>query len=511
MSSEPILPSRREQAEREAARLRYELSRLRAKRSVRLALLASKGSSPRELLATVRGTRVEPDLDVIVPATVARRPAYPHLRVAHDAAVAPFGWVAEHVHVSTAPELATGDVDMLVTGNGSHGNSDRLVAAARELEVPVVHLVEHPTSTRIGADLTVGVAATGAGHNLDADVVLPPWVDATIDNPIDWNPDAPPILVEVSDPLEATRQALVGLARGRFVIARDPASLPDAIAEHVTEATASGAVDAAADDPGERERMSIRARRLVLSDFEALARFEQVLAALAIPVRPVPRISVLMATRRPDQLIHAIQQVERQDHPELELVLLLHGDGFPTDSETRVRDATTRPVSVHRIPAPARFGDVLNIGLDAATGDLIAKMDDDDHYGPRHLSDLLLALRYSQADIVGRWANEVHVADDDITVVRDLDREERWAHHLPGGTLLAHADVMKAVRFRRVNRAIDTHLLRSIHAAGGVAYATHRFGYIRTRGGPDHTFEAHPEAAGASAVRQGLDLSVLDA
>jgi hypothetical protein len=515
VSREPPLPDRHDSAEREAARLRYELSRLRAKRSVRLALLATKGTSPRQLLATLRGTRVEADLDVIPPATVPWRPAHPHLRVAHASSVGPFGWAAPHIQVSTPAELAAADADLFVIDGrpGPLVDSSELASAAHELDLPVVQLVageDRPTA--LAADLMVAVTTPGAESGVDAGLVVAPWVDATSDNPIGWRLDDPAVVIEAGgDPLLTARAVLAGLARGRVVVTPEPSALPESIRPYVIEGTQPAAADALFTDPDERERHSIRARRLVHSEFEALPRFEKVLDALGIPGRPAPRISVLLATRRPDQLAHALEQVERQDHPRIELVLLLHGEGFDADTEDRARAVTSVPLLVHRVPGSARFGDVLNIGLDAATGELVAKMDDDDHYGPRHLSDLVLSLRYSQADIVGRWANDVYVVSEDITVTRDRDREERWAHHLPGGTLLAHADLLRALRFRRVDRAIDTHLMRSLHDAGGCAYATHRFGYIRTRRSSDHTHEAHREASGASAVRTGLDLSVLDA
>jgi hypothetical protein len=114
-----------------------------------------------------------------------------------------------------------------------------------------------------------------------------------------------------------------------------------------------------------------------------------------------------------------------------------------------------------------------------------------------------VALDYSGADGVGRWSNETHLVDADVTVAQDLDRQERWAHHLPGATMLVRGDVLRAVRFRRVPRHVDTHLLRSIHAAGGAAYATHRFGFIRRRHG-DHTYDPGDARFDAAAADDEL-------
>ena len=82
-------------------------------------------------------------------------------------------------------------------------------------------------------------------------------------------------------------------------------------------------------DANERELLSIRARRAALRDHAAEARARQVCqAVLAEPPR-LPRVSVLLATCRPACLPHALASVARQTYPRLELVLALHGSGFP--------------------------------------------------------------------------------------------------------------------------------------------------------------------------------------
>ena len=47
-------------------------------------------------------------------------------------------------------------------------------------------------------------------------------------------------------------------------------------------------------------------------------------------------------------------------------------------------------------------------------------MDDDDWYGKEHISDLLLAASYSNADLVGKGSEFVYLMEEDITV-RSLD------------------------------------------------------------------------------------------
>ena len=58
-------------------------------------------------------------------------------------------------------------------------------------------------------------------------------------------------------------------------------------------------------------------------------------------------------------------------------------------------------VAVVPVGEDAVFGDVLNAAVEAADGDLVLKMDDDDWYAPDFVADLLRARAYSGAELVG--------------------------------------------------------------------------------------------------------------
>ena len=541
---------------REAARLRWELARLRSRRGVRAALLASgaagaRRGGPRDVLATLRGRRVVEDLDVIAPATVRRRMPYPHLDVIHLGEDPPFAAAAPHRRLTPQdPDALRRQPPDLVVLDAPAQLADWPAQARSELREAL------PAAGAVVAVITSEAdAAEAATWPLELAVTLPggpevagttmlellPGVDPWSDNPVGWRRTPQwaavalgegldpahglPTIGEVAEATDAgavvlgdvasptgAASALRLAARGIPVVVSAVAAVPDGLAEVVVRAQAGELEREAAElgsDLDARERHSVATRRRVLGAHDHRARFEAVLGALGVPLRGPERISVLLATRRPALLLDAARQVAAQDHPDVELVAALHGEGFDERAETELARAVDIPVQVVRVPASAPLGDVLNAALDRATGTLIAKMDDDDLYGPGHLSDLVVALGYSGADVVGRRANEVHLVDDDITVSQELDRQERWAHHLPGATLLLPADVLRAVRFRRVPRGIDTQLLRSVHAVGGSAYATHRFGFIRRRHGDEHTYARDVEA-GHDAARPGLDRTVLD-
>ena len=257
-------------------------------------------------------------------------------------------------------------------------------------------------------------------------------------------------------------------------------------------------------DDDARRRLSVRVRRHIHTHLATRAAVIAMMDALDRLPPPSQRISVLLATRRPERLAQVVAELAAQRHPDVQLILLPHGEApVPERLPTGALD-----VIVHRVPASRPLGDVLDRGLELATGSTVAKMDDDDRYGPDHLGDLLLSLQYSGADVVGRRVHGEFHEDGAVTRHPPPGGEERFEDHLPGATLLAHTEVLRAVRWRQVPSAVDTELIRAIHLNGGSAYSGHRYGFVRVRHG-DHVSDA--DRGWMDRAVQGFDTSLLEA
>ena len=255
-----------------------------------------------------------------------------------------------------------------------------------------------------------------------------------------------------------------------------------------------------------REALSVAARRAALRTHSLRARARQVCAAaLADPPEPA-RISVLLATRRPGHLAAALANVARQRYPRLELVLALHGPGFAADAVECAMAGFPHPVKLLRLDAGRPLGSVLNAAADAAGGALLAKMDDDDLYGPEHLWDVALAREYSGAALVGKFPATVYLTRGDRTVRRRRVPGETWSSAITGGTMLiGRADLERAGGWRRAARHVDAALVEDVLRGGGGVYRTHDAGYLMVRHGDRHTWEADDAEflAGAEAVHAG--------
>jgi hypothetical protein len=514
--------------DREAGRAAYAAARLTQRRSVRLALALGQGlahgpRAARELWGA--GAAV---LDLPGP-RLPSRPRYPHLRVAHLSADPVTRGVIPGARLtpSTWRTVLRRDRPELI-----------LLDAVADWKAGELHALLAATSAAAYCPPTMLEQVIAAGVARDRVRTLEPddetlWFDSQAHSPagLPPTPDGRILPLAASADLPAdrgtvrlagqhgftaglTERIVSSLARGTPVVVPDGGQLGNGLRrllgpvadEIVTPPEACEARARQLCDPEHWERASVRVRRHLHRYHAREAHVDLILERCGLGTAPPPRISVLLSTRRPEHLLHALGQIGAQDHPDVEVVLVLHGIRRPDD---RNLEAGRHPLMAIEVASDRPLGAALDAGLDAATGSLVAKMDDDDHYGSGHLSDLVVALQYSGADIVGRWANAVYLERQDVTVHGGLDRQERRATHLPGATMLVHGEVLRRLRWRHVPNAVDTELIRAIVSDGGSAYSTHRFGFIRSRH-TDHTFARSNRSFRHGRVHDGLDVAALE-
>ncbi|MFE3453252.1 glycosyltransferase family 2 protein [Nonomuraea sp. NPDC059194] len=191
-----------------------------------------------------------------------------------------------------------------------------------------------------------------------------------------------------------------------------------------------------------------------------------------------PTVSVVMSSMRPHLLGSALDQIARQRHVQVEVLLGLHGiEDHPL--ARRAVEACAVPIRVVSAGADVPFGALLNRAASHASGDYLAKWDDDDWYGPDHLADLLLAKRASGADIVGTAAEFFYLEPLRTTIRRTSYRSETWSDFVAGGTILLDRDGFPG--FEPLTRGVDAALLKARHADGARIYRTHGLGYVLRR------------------------------
>ena len=158
------------------------------------------------------------------------------------------------------------------------------------------------------------------------------------------------------------------------------------------------------------------------------------------------------------------------------------------------------------------LGDCLNRGVEMALGKYIAKMDDDDHYGDRYLSDSVLAASFSDAEVIGKGSFFMYFEESDTTALRENTPDHTFTSSaLTGGTLFIQTDIAREIPFDSVSlKKEDTNFQRAAERAGCRVYSADRFNFVRvrTRRLSDHS-DPTPDAEFLKRCRDhtpGLDL-----
>ncbi|MFY1670938.1 glycosyltransferase [Plantactinospora sp. WMMB334] len=237
------------------------------------------------------------------------------------------------------------------------------------------------------------------------------------------------------------------------------------------------------------EARSVRQRRAALRGHATGFALPRLASAVFPRLGPLPSVSALLTTRRPERLPEAVRMLLAQTYPEMEIVLCLHGVELPETVRVALA-GSGRPYEIVRVSGTASFGEALGAATERARGSLVSKFDDDDSYATEHLWDLVLARHYSGATLVGKGSEFVHLQARDVTLRRPSGSAESDCTVVAGGTILiARGDLEAVGGWRPVPRSVDFGLLDRVRRDGGGLYRTHPFGYVYHRRATGHTWD----------------------
>ena len=170
-----------------------------------------------------------------------------------------------------------------------------------------------------------------------------------------------------------------------------------------------------------------------------------------------------------------------------EVVVVCHG--VESDELVRSFPATENRQYVHVGPK-VPFGAALDVGWRKASGDLVAKVDDDDIYSHAHLEDLVLAHLLSRADLVGKGAEFVLLEEDDYTIRRFVGGGYSFSRTIAGGAMAITRRAYELTGgWRPLSRHVDEAMINDVIVVGGKTFRTTGIGYVLVRH-QDHTWSA---------------------
>lgn len=307
----------------------------------------------------------------------------------------------------------------------------------------------------------------------------------------------------VDSPSMCARRIFEILASGTPVVTAPSAAIPEFFAEDELvvardERDAELKIRALLESEHYRERLVHLAQRKIWAEHTYTHRAQKVLESVELSAsRPTYafgvdiKVSALVPTVRPQQVQHVLQMVGQQKDVKVQLVLLSHG--FVIDEQALKQEAAayglTDVVLLHADRSTS-LGACLNQLVAAADGDVLAKIDDDDWYGQYYLADMVAALRYSGAQVVGKNARYVYLEEHDVTVQRTPHLSRCFTNFVAGPTLVGWASVFREHPFAHVTTGEDTGFLESVHKSGGKIFATDPFNFVQRRSIKGHTWQA---------------------
>jgi len=233
-------------------------------------------------------------------------------------------------------------------------------------------------------------------------------------------------------------------------------------------------------------------------------RLSELLTLVGVPhPDPTPHVAAVLVSNRPDRVRDALSALGAQTWRPLEVVVGLHG----FDDPDLAPPTPDMELSVIRFDAGLTLGECLNRAVESTTAGVIAKIDDDDHYGPAYLEDSIRDLDSTYAQIVGKATVYTYLADDNTTVLRRPGTEHRMVSGTFGGnTLVMERAVWEAVPFPHRPRFVDTILLEAARRQGFDLYSGSRFEFCAERHGAGHTYGGSDAlmAAGSAQAWHGL-------
>ena len=219
-------------------------------------------------------------------------------------------------------------------------------------------------------------------------------------------------------------------------------------------------------------------------------------------------ISVIMLTYNRDSMISkAIESVLAQTYPDFEFVIVDNGS---SDRSGEIADAYAerdgRIRVIHR--TRGNIGAGRNTGLDAARGEYVAFIDDDDWAEPDFLEFLLNLLTKYGADVsicgsADRAFSEERVMNAEEALI-ELMWRKKYTMAFP--TKLFRAELMKTLRFPEQGAYDDIALMyRLLASAGRVAYHGLPKYVFRRHAGNNSSWTTHHELLTPETLEEYLN------
>ncbi len=230
----------------------------------------------------------------------------------------------------------------------------------------------------------------------------------------------------------------------------------------------------------EAERIDQQRRLAMSSDIEQLV--NDALASVGIEARKqsLTDVALVCVTNRPENTKLMLANLNRQFAPNREVVLVLNTPNFDELAIRHTLQNFSRVTILDR-PPEVSLGQCLNVALANTDARVVAKFDDDDCYGAHYLDEMVSALSWSGAAVVGKHSYLAYLDAENVSILRFPGHEWSFTGYIAGGTIVVDRDAVPNISFQHRTLGEDTSFIADIEKHGGLILSTGLMGFVQLR------------------------------
>ena len=165
-------------------------------------------------------------------------------------------------------------------------------------------------------------------------------------------------------------------------------------------------------------------------------------------------------------LEECIRKFSEQVYPNKEIIIVVNTSDFDLEA-ARARLQPDDPIQIYQLHEEKNVGACLNFAAQMGKGDYLAKMDDDDFYGPYYLTDMMLPFRFLNIDLVGKPQFFFYFEEKRGIYERSIGREREnrliIGRHATGASLFFTRKLWQKNKFSETIRAaVDSNFMQYV-------------------------------------------------
>lgn len=253
-------------------------------------------------------------------------------------------------------------------------------------------------------------------------------------------------------------------------------------------------------DEWKYKHLAHRGYREVMLKHTYQHRVKDILSSLDIDYDASPaKVSILMATMREHYIDRILENLGRQTYQNLELFIVTQG--FSAQGVAKLKAGLDKIQNIKyyqvlEINTEMTLGERLNKAAALATGEYLAKMDDDDFYFDNYLTDMVIPFSYGNFALVGKKEIFIYLESQNKTVIKYPEQSHRITDFVSGATLVIKKNIFDQVGgFNSLNKSEDSTLIEKIKALKLPIYAADPFNFMvwRSNDTSNHTWQVGDE------------------